>query len=166
MTEKSALRDVYSRPGFLLKRCHQVSAAIFLKFCGEFGMTPSQYGALCALSDYPDIDQIALGRLTGLDRSTVGLVIRLLDERGLIERSVSQNDKRRMRLKLSKSGRRLLSDIAPAAKQAEAAVLVGLPRQKRQAFLSLLNEFLGGHEAIIYPEEIMAGKPRAGGAAS
>ena len=166
MTEKSALRDVYGRPGFLLKRCHQISAAIFVKFCGDFSMTPSQYGALCALRDYPDLDQIALGRLTGLDRSTVGLVIRLLDERGLIERAVSENDKRRMSLKLSKSGRRLLADIAPAAKKAEAAVLAGLPRQKRQAFLAMLTEFLSGHEAIIDPEEIMAGKTRAGASAS
>ena len=67
------LRDVYARPGFLLKRAHQVAAAIFIEECREFGMTPSQYGALCALHDFPGIDQIAMGRLIGLDRKSTRL---------------------------------------------------------------------------------------------
>lgn len=163
MKDKGALHDVYSRPGFLLKRCHQVSAAIFVELCRDFSMTPSQYGALCALHDFPDVDQIALGRLIGQDRSTVGLVLRLLTERGLIERSVNENDKRRMRLKLSKAGRRLLADIAPLTRQVQDAVLAGLPKEKRQLFLELLEEFLRGHDAVLHPEEIMAG--RANGSA-
>lgn len=143
------LRDVYRRPGFLLKRCNQVSAAVFVELCREFTLTPSQYGVLCALHDFPDVDQIALGRLIGQDRTTVGLVIRLLSGRGLIERAVNQHDKRRMRLRLSKSGLRLLADIAPAAKQAQEVVLGRLPKEKQRLLLDLLDEFLGGHEAAI-----------------
>lgn len=157
MNDKEVLRDVYRRPGFLLKRCNQVSAAIFIKLCRDFSMTPSQYGVLCALHDFPDVDQIALGRLIGQDRSTVGLVIRLLAERGLIERSVNENDKRRMRLKLSKAGQRFLAKIAPATKQAQDAVLGGLPKEKQELLLDLLEEFLRGHDAVISPEDIMAG---------
>jgi len=157
MNDKGVLSEVYRRPGFLLKRCNQVSAAIFIKLCRDFSMTPSQYGVLCALHDFPDVDQIALGRLIGQDRSTVGLVIRLLAERGLIERSVNENDKRRMRLKLSKAGQRFLVDITPAAKQAQDAVLGGLSKKKQELLLDLLEEFLRGHDAVISPEEIMAG---------
>ncbi len=157
MNDKGVLGDVFRRPGFLLKRCSQVSAAIFVKLCRDFAMTPSQYGALCALHDFPDVDQIALGRLIGQDRSTVGLVIRLLSERGLIERAVNENDRRRMRLRLSKAGQRLLAEIAPATKQARDVVLGGLPKDKQKLLLDLLEEFLQGHDAVISPQEIMTG---------
>ena len=63
----TSLQHVYLRPGFLLKRCHQVTAALFLDHCREFGVTPSQYGALRALEEFPGIDQLAVGRLIGLD---------------------------------------------------------------------------------------------------
>ena len=153
------LRNVYLRPGFLLKRCHQVTAALFLDHCREFGVTPSQYGALRALEEFPGIDQLAVGRLIGLDRSTVGLVVKLLAERGLLERTINDQDNRRMRLRLSGAGRRLLAGMEPAAARAQEAALSALPVPKRRQFLALLNDFLRGHDAIINPADVMAGKP-------
>ncbi|MGB5079576.1 MAG: MarR family transcriptional regulator [Burkholderiales bacterium] len=155
----SSLRNVYLRPGFLLKRCHQVTAALFLDHCRDFGVTASQYGALRALEEYPGIDQLAVGRLIGLDRSTAGLVVKLLAERGLLERTVNDQDNRRMRLRLSAAGRRLLASMEPAAGRAQEAALSVLAPAKRKQFLALLNDFLRGHDAIIDPTDVMAGKP-------
>jgi len=155
----NAMRRIYRRPGFLLKRCHQVSAAIFLDRCSECGITPSQYSALSALREFPGIDQLALGGLIGLDRSTAGLVIKLLAERGLIERSKSSRDKRRMHLLLSKAGQSLLLRADKAAGRAQRDVLAPIPKAERARFLSLLEAFLHGHEAIIDPADVMTGKP-------
>ena len=155
---KSLLRDIYQRPGFLLKRCHQVTAALFANHCSKFNITPSQYGALAALRELPGIDQLALGRLIGLDRSTAGLVIKLLSERGLVQRSVSDRDSRSMHLTLTSEGRRLLAEIEPAANRAQRAALVPLPTAKRSQFLALLEMFLRGHGAVIDPASVVAGK--------
>jgi len=152
-----SLQDMYRRPGFLLKRCHQVSMAIFLDECREFSLTQSQYGCLRALEGYSGIDQIALGRLVGLDRSTAGMVIKALSERGLIERVVNRRDKRRMRLKLSAAGKRLLIEIAPAAARVQERVLRGLPHESRAAFLDMLVTFLAGHDALIDIDHVVAG---------
>ncbi len=160
MSELSPLQAVYNRPGFLLKRCHQLAAGIFVERCGEFNLTPSQYGALCALHAYPGIDQIALGRLIGLDRSTVGLVIRLLGARELLDREVNDEDKRRMRLRLSPAGMRLLEEVAPVAERVQEEVLSGLPKAKRAAFLALLREFVEGHGAAIVPAEVVGTMPQ------
>jgi MarR family transcriptional regulator, lower aerobic nicotinate degradation pathway regulator len=154
-----SLQDMYRRPGFLLKRCHQVSMAIFLDGCREFNLTQSQYGCLRALEVCPGVDQIALGRLVGLDRSTVGMVIMTLSERGLIERVVNRRDKRRMRLKLSTAGKRLLIEIAPAAARAQERVLRVLPRESRAVFLDMLKTFLAGHDALIDVDEVLASLP-------
>jgi len=153
-----SLQDMYQRPGFLLKRCHQVSMAIFLDECREFGITQSQYGCLRGLREYPGIDQLALGRLVGLDRSTAGLVIKTLSDRGLIERVVNRADKRRMRLKLSPAGEHLLTEIAPAAARAQERVLRALPRESRTAFLDMLEAFLAGHQALIDADVAVAGE--------
>lgn len=131
--------------------------AIFLDECREFNLTQSQYGCLRALEGYPGIDQIALGRLVGLDRSTAGMVIKTLNERGLIERVVNREDKRRMRLKLSATGRRLLIEIAPTAARAQERVLRGLPPKSRALFLDMLVTFLAGHDALINIDEVLAG---------
>lgn len=155
----SSLQDMYRRPGFLLKRCHQVSMAIFLDECREFNLTQSQYGCLRALKEFPGIDQIALGRLVGLDRSTVGMVIRTLSERALIRRVINRTDKRRMRLELSVAGERLLVEIAPAAARAQERVLSGLPIEARSPFLDMLVAFLAGHSALIDIAEVVVGVP-------
>jgi len=154
-----SLQDMYRRPGFLLKRCHQVSMAIFIDECSEFNLTQSQYGCLRALEAYPSVDQIALARLVGLDRSTAGMVIKTLSERGLIERDVNRRDKRRMRLKLSAAGKRLLIGIAPAAARARNRVLRGLPPGSRAAFLNILQAFLAGHDALIDIDGVLASGP-------
>jgi MarR family transcriptional regulator, lower aerobic nicotinate degradation pathway regulator len=159
MATSSPLQDMYRRPGFLLKRCHQISMAIFLDECREFNITQSQYGCLRALQEFPGVDQIALGRLVGLDRSTASMVIKALSERGLIERVVNSRDKRRMRLKVSKSGEKLLTAITPAAARAQTRVIGGLPTESRATFLDLLEKFLAGHAALIDVHEVLAALP-------
>jgi DNA-binding MarR family transcriptional regulator len=157
MAPPSALADLYRRPGFLLKRCHQTAVAIFVEECREFSMTPSQYGCLVALAEYPGIDQLTLGRLVGLDRSTVGLVVKILSERELIERVVDPRDKRRLSLSVSAAGARLLKAIAPVAARAQERALAALPRESWGVFLQVLQQFLEGHGAAIDVDEVLAG---------
>jgi len=156
MAKSHPLQSMYRRPGFLLKRCHQVAMAIFLEECQQFNITQSQYGCLRALHEYPGVDQITLGRLVGLDRSTTGLVVKSLRNRRLIERVVNRADKRRMRLKVSTEGERTLRALAPAAARAQKRVLAGLPARLRPKFLAMLEAFLAGHHAIIDVDEVLA----------
>jgi DNA-binding MarR family transcriptional regulator len=156
MATSHSLQRMYRRPGFLLKRCHQVAMAIFLEECQAYTITQSQYGCLRALQEYPGIAQIALGRLVGLDRSTAGLVIKALSERKLIERVINRADKRRMRLKISADGKRLLRAIAPVAARAQKRVLKSLPHKLHTVFLDMLESFLAGHGALIQVDEVLA----------
>jgi hypothetical protein len=51
---KSSLREtrlpLWSRPGYLIRRLHQIHCALFLEECRESGLTPVQYGLLTALT--------------------------------------------------------------------------------------------------------------------
>ena len=101
-----SLEDLYRRPGFMIRRAHQIAVAIFLEEARESRITPTQYGVLLILERRPAIDQNTLARLLGLDRSTTGLVVRKLAERGLIARATGTVDSRRRELRLTRAGGR------------------------------------------------------------
>lgn len=158
MLHIESLAKLYRRPGFMVKRLHQVATALFLEECGRYNMTPSQYQALCAIHEHPGIGQSALGKLTGQDRSTVSLVVQLLFDRGLIGRVVNSSDKRSASLRLSESGVQTLREVAPATRRAQDRFLSALPEGKRPEFLALLHKLLDAHGANIDPASVVAGK--------
>ena len=51
---------LWSRPGFLVRRLHQIHAAMFAEECGAFNITPVQYGLMTILLEQPGLDQISL----------------------------------------------------------------------------------------------------------
>ncbi len=151
-----SLKDIYKRPGFMLKRIHQVAMALFLEECKPFGITPSQYQALVGVRAYPGITQAALGRITGQDRSTIALVIKSHLDRGLVGATVNSDDRRSVSLSLEDAGRQVLGQVAPAAKRVQDKLLAPLSAKELATFVELLNILLDGHDALIVPEDIFS----------
>ena len=81
-----AIEALYRRPGFLLRRAHQIAVSIFMDEAAEAGVTTTQYGVLVILRHCEGLDQIGVSKKVGLDRSTTGLVIKKLEDAGLIVR--------------------------------------------------------------------------------
>ena len=67
MTEEPAdLRtSLWERPGFLIRRLHQIHVALFLEECREFDVTPVQYALMTALIVTPGLDQITISAVNG-----------------------------------------------------------------------------------------------------
>ena len=70
---------LWARPGYLLRRLHQIHYALFFEECAGFEITPVQYGLLTTLSLNPDLDQNSLARELGIDRTNVADVLSRLD---------------------------------------------------------------------------------------
>jgi DNA-binding MarR family transcriptional regulator len=137
-----SLDDLYRRPGFMIRRAHQIAVSLFLDETGELGITNRQYGILFALAQKPGIDQISVARLLGLDRSTTGMVITKLEQAGLVGRDVGARDRRRVSLRLTRAGERMLERLAVPAQRAQARVLSGFTPPERAQFLALLDKFI------------------------
>jgi DNA-binding MarR family transcriptional regulator len=139
------VEQLYRRPGFLIRRAHQIAVSIFMEETGELGITNRQYGILVLLKrqDGGDrgIDQITVAKLLGLDRSTTGMVLTKLEQDGLVTRYVGDHDRRRLRLKLTRAGERMLARLAEPARRAEARVLSVFAAAERAEFLRLLEKF-------------------------
>src|SRR5665213_844134 len=102
------LEDVYSAPGHLMRRAQQIAAAIFFDETREFDLTPVQYAALVAIQDRPGIDQSTLVKLIAIDRSTVGNMLRRIEEKHLISRVTPKHNQRIKQLFVAPEGQRLL----------------------------------------------------------
>src|SRR5262249_12619133 len=89
---ETARMPLASRPGYLVRRLHQIHSAIFQEECQEFGITPVQYGLITALLNNPGMDQVTLGGEVGIDRTNAADVLSRLAERGLVRRERSKRD--------------------------------------------------------------------------
>lgn len=133
------LRDMYQRPGFLLRRAHQISAAVFENACAEVGLTQAQYGVLMVLQGAPDIDQSRLARALAFDKVTVLRVLRGLEERGLVRRDVSASNRRQMSVRLTPQGQRLLKKAEQPVRQAYQRLMGPLSPAQSQQLIDLLQ---------------------------
>ncbi|MDY7114762.1 MarR family transcriptional regulator [Halomonas sp. SSL-5] len=135
----SPLYRANSLPGNLLRRCHQISVAIFLRKCEAYNLTQLQYIILCALEEHGSIDQITLGGHTALDRNTVAVVVRKLEERGLVTRSRNPEDRRSMLVTLTDDGRQLRHAADPAVAEVQEEILAPLDEAEREQLCQLLQ---------------------------
>nr|MBF0682200.1 MarR family transcriptional regulator [Pseudomonas sp.] len=143
-----SVEHLQQRPGFLLRRAHQISVAIFEKECAAVDLTPAQYGVLNVLGNSQGIDQSQLSRSLGLDRVTVLRVAKGLEARGLISRQPSQQDARRLSLSLTAQGETLLERAQPSVKTAFEALMSPFSAEELQTLTCLLNKLctsLAGH---------------------
>lgn len=160
-TPGKSLEDIYRRPGFMIRRAHQIAVAIFLEEARESRVTPTQYGVLVILERRPGIDQNTLARLLGLDRSTTGMVVRKLAERGLIARATGAGDLRRRELKLTRTGTALLGRLARSARRAQQRLLSPLPARERTRFIDLLARLAEAfNRTTRVPVDYAAGRGR------
>src|SRR5271170_3933747 len=118
-SHKDPLQELYRRPGFMIRRMHQISVSIFIEETGQLKVTNRQWGILLLLMHRPGIDQISVANLLGLDRSTTGMVLKKLEKDGLVVRSIGVRDRRRHSLQLTQSGKGLLSQLAGPAQRAQ-----------------------------------------------
>jgi DNA-binding MarR family transcriptional regulator len=140
-SQNDPLEELYRRPGFMIRRVHQIAVSLFIEETGKLGVTNRQYGILFVLKHRPGIDQISVANLLGLDRSTTGMVLKKLEQDGLVVRSVGVHDRRRHSLQLTRSGEKLLSELAEPARKAHARVLSAFTPREQTLFLGLLDKF-------------------------
>lgn len=130
-----ARSPLFSRPGFLIRRMHQIHGFLFAEETADFDVTPVQYSLLTALDALGEIDQNSLAVEIGLERSSVAEVMPRLQGRGLIERRQADYDRRVKLVKLTRQGKRLVAKMAPAVQRAHDRTIEHLPPAERDLFM-------------------------------
>jgi DNA-binding MarR family transcriptional regulator len=135
-------RDIYSRPGHLIRRLQQIAEAIFLAEAEGFDITPVQYSALLAIRNNPGIDQTTLMQIIAFDRSTIGEVVSRLERKKLVQRKVGARDRRTKLLYITPAGRRLIKAVTPAVLRTQEIIVEPLSRGERADFMRMMRHLV------------------------
>src|SRR5580704_14591804 len=96
------------RPGFLIRRLHQLHCALFFEETRGYDITPVQYSLMTALAARGELEQNSLALEIGMERSSVAEVVPRLQRRGLLSRRRSAEDGRVKLIGLTRKGATLL----------------------------------------------------------
>ena len=139
-TQKSANSwPLGQRPGFLIRRLHQIHVALFQKRCAAFEITPLQYSLLSALAERGTADQTTLADDVALDRTTTTGALKRLQSRNFIERSIHHRDRRAQICRLTKAGAALLRQMEASARAAHRETVADLSKTDQKRFIAMMQ---------------------------
>jgi DNA-binding MarR family transcriptional regulator len=142
MSKKKTSFPLASRPGFLVRRLHQIHLSLFAEECGGFNVTPVQYSILTAVAARPGLEQAALAHEVGVDRATLANVVARLTKRGLVRRRQGRDDRRLKHVLPTPACERLLERMEGPARRAHERTIDALNGRHRAQFLKALAELV------------------------
>ena len=95
--------------GFNLRMAQDTSFRIFARRTGERDIKPGRFAAMMIIHNNPGLTQVELSRAIARDKSSVTPLIQELAHDGLVARRTSKEDRRSIKLKLTKAGESALS---------------------------------------------------------
>jgi DNA-binding MarR family transcriptional regulator len=125
--------------GFALRLAYQRHSALFAARIGE-DPTPTQWAALAKLWQTGPTSQNRLGRLTGMDASTIRGVVTRLIKRGLVDTRPDKEDARLLLVGLTREGTRLYRALAALALEVSEETLSPLTPEERETLMRLLDK--------------------------
>jgi MarR family transcriptional regulator, lower aerobic nicotinate degradation pathway regulator len=145
---RAALSD---RPGFLIRRLHQIHTALFNEECGNEKITPIMYSVLSALEQRGAIDQTTLAREVAVDKTNMADVLERMRKRGLIRRRMSPKDRRVRLTVLTDDGRALLDRVNRHAERAHRRTVEDLTPDEQHVLMHLMARIIEAKEG---PESV------------
>jgi len=131
---------MWTRPGFLIRRLHQIHYGLFFEECGAATITPLQFGMLTVLTEHPrGMDIGALAFQMGTDRSNTADVARRLARRGYVEQKTAKDDRRKLVSRITKEGRAFLKKMEPPMQRSQERLLRPLSSEQRVALMTAMR---------------------------
>jgi DNA-binding MarR family transcriptional regulator len=139
---------LFGRPGFLIRRLHQLHCSLFLEETRGYDITPVQYSLMTALDVRGELEQNSLALEIGLERSSVAEVVPRLRRRGLLKHRRSREDGRVKLIRLTPAGRTVLRKMAHAVQRAHDRTIERLTKPERDVFMLRLIELVEANNDI------------------
>ena len=135
---------IRDRPTWLISRTYARSTALLNDGFASHGagLRSYHYRLLAALDEWGPASQADLGRSTGIDRSDVAAALSELADRGLIERAVDLDDRRRNIVSITRSGAKQLGVLDQVISDIQEQLLAPLSPTERRQFIKLLRRVL------------------------
>jgi MarR family transcriptional regulator, temperature-dependent positive regulator of motility len=139
-------------PFALARRLQQVCNTVLVGILADKEVSaPLAYHALALIEDFPGIDQRRLAVLMGIDRTNVGQIVDDLEGKRLVQRRVSNADRRARELRLTPRAANLRNRMRPLVLAGQATVLAPLNPAERILLIDLLTRVVEANEIHARP---------------
>lgn len=125
---------------FLLAQLGAHAAARFAERLAPLDLTPPLAGVLRLVAREPGVSQRALARHLGAAPSRVVGLVDELEDRGLVARSRSEQDRRVHELRLTVEGEGVLTELSAVARAHDREITATLTADERRELRRLLGQ--------------------------
>lgn len=145
-TSPSKLED---HLGYWLRSLSNLVSHTFAARLEKMGLTVAQWVVLRALYDAESLTLNEAAKLVGVDKSTLSRMIERLVSKEWVNRTEGK-DRRSLELKLTASGRKMVTQAARLADENDAVFFQTLSSRQREEFLATIQTLL---KANGWPKE-------------
>jgi DNA-binding MarR family transcriptional regulator len=124
-----------------------------LRYRREFGVSLWEWRSIALLGAQDSLSLGHLARAAGIDKGQMSRVVSGLAKRGLVVRAADPDDARGVRLKLSRTGRRIYDGLIRAAAERDATFRDCLSEREHQVFDRALAKLAGQARDLIQKEK-------------
>lgn len=147
LADQSLLANDVTQPvGYRIKRAQAALRAAMDKVLREHGLTVPQFAALELLALRPGMSNAELARVTFVTRQSGSVVVRGLQDAGLITRSATAEHGRARPTHLTEEGHARLGAVQAAIYAIEERMVKGIPSQRMAALLADLDHIAAALE--------------------
>nr|WP_199930971.1 MarR family transcriptional regulator [Streptomyces sp. CB02923] len=132
-------KDVTHHVGYLLKRAQAALRGAMDQVLREHGLTVPQYATLELLALHPGMSNADLARATFVTRQSGNVVLRGLQEAGLITRPATADHGRARPARLTEAGQTRLAAVQSAVYAVEQRMITAIPTRRMAALLTDLD---------------------------
>jgi DNA-binding MarR family transcriptional regulator len=126
--------------GYLLYRAHNaLRAEVTATVLDPLGLAFPQYICMRILAKFPDRSNAELARDTNVSPQAMNMVLRGLEDRGLVARPDSVSSGRSLPATLTRTGEELLDKTDAGVRAAEGRLMANLSKRQREEFVQILQ---------------------------
>jgi DNA-binding MarR family transcriptional regulator len=129
--------------GFLLGYLGEKSRRNFIALLEPHGFHPREFGLMTVMAKRPGLTQQELASLARVDPSSMVAVLDDLERRGIAERRIDPDDRRRRAVYLTEKGHEQMQVLQREARKAAKSFLEPLNEEERASLNALLRKLAG-----------------------
>lgn len=137
------MRDLAESVGFLTRLAQVRTYETFFEDLGAHGLRPGEFSTLLLIGRNPGIRQGLLAQILRIKPAHMTKLIRAFEDRGLVERTIPDNDRRSVQLSLSDAGRAFIEDHREAFARHEINLRSTLSESELRTLKQLLRKYVG-----------------------